>query len=170
MRVSPSLVRSARVSRTAPVGSRAPYVPLSRVPGPGFRSSPIFSNLTTAILPCFFSAGCLAGRSVHAMAATEWITAFDKKPSERTCRDIELICGRLRRVETLSRLPHSVISHLAHHAYYEDVDRGVTLYRQGEMGTSWYLVLTGSLEVKATQEKEPSQSPENLVQLTVMNV
>ncbi|CAB0014366.1 unnamed protein product [Nesidiocoris tenuis] len=60
------------------------------------------------------------------MIACLKIFEFFSRPSDRTGRDIELICGRLKRVDTLSRLPHSVISHFAQHGYYEDIDRGVT--------------------------------------------
>ncbi|XP_024084546.1 rap guanine nucleotide exchange factor 4-like, partial [Cimex lectularius] len=87
------------------------------------------------------------------MAATEWITAFDKRPSERTCRDVDLICGRLRRIDSLARIPQSLLNNLAHLAFYEDLEKGVTLFRQGEIGTSWYVILTGSVEVKVNQEK-----------------
>ncbi|XP_014292226.2 rap guanine nucleotide exchange factor 4-like [Halyomorpha halys] len=87
------------------------------------------------------------------MATTQWILAFDRRPGDRSVRDVELICGRLRRLEALSRLPQQVIAHLAHHAFYEDVERGVTLFRQGDIGTSWYMILAGKVEVRAIQDK-----------------
>lgn len=39
---------------------------------------------------------------------------------------MEVIAARLRRVDTLNRLPHSVLQQLAVSGYYEDLERGVT--------------------------------------------
>ncbi|KAK7863901.1 hypothetical protein R5R35_014473 [Gryllus longicercus] len=58
--------------------------------------------------------------------ATEWITAIDKRPSERNHRDVELISHRLRRVDTLQRLATPVLQQLAYCAFYEDLEKGVT--------------------------------------------
>ncbi|XP_022161315.1 rap guanine nucleotide exchange factor 4 [Myzus persicae] len=92
------------------------------------------------------------------MAATEWITAIDKRPSDRSAKDVEAITSRLRRVDTLNRLPNSVLQQLAFVGYYEDLERGVMLYRQGEIGSSWYAVLGGSLEARLTHTTQTSST------------
>ncbi|CAD7077634.1 unnamed protein product [Hermetia illucens] len=80
--------------------------------------------------------------------AMEWITAIDKRPCDRNLRDAELISCRLRRVEPLCRLPGSALQQLAMCGFYEDLEKGVTLFRAGEQGRFWYAVLGGSLEVR----------------------
>ncbi|XP_055620288.1 rap guanine nucleotide exchange factor 4 isoform X2 [Toxorhynchites rutilus septentrionalis] len=80
--------------------------------------------------------------------AMEWITAIDKRPCDRNLRDCELISCRLRRVEPLCRLPGSALQQLAMCGFYEDLEKGVTLFRAGEQGRYWYAVLGGQLEVR----------------------
>lgn len=41
-------------------------------------------------------------------------------------KDVEVIAARLRRVDTLNRLPYNVLHQLAVSGYYEDLERGVT--------------------------------------------
>ncbi|EDW46662.1 GM20847 [Drosophila sechellia] len=69
-------------------------------------------------------------------------------PCDRNLRDVELISCRLRRVEPLCRLPGSALQQLAMCGFYEDLEKGVTLFRAGEQGRFWYAVLGGSLEVR----------------------
>ncbi|EDS27080.1 conserved hypothetical protein [Culex quinquefasciatus] len=69
-------------------------------------------------------------------------------PCERNLRDCELISCRLRRVEPLCRLPGSALQQLAMCGFYEDLEKGVTLFRAGEQGRYWYAVLGGQLEVR----------------------
>ncbi|CRL03781.1 CLUMA_CG016279, isoform B [Clunio marinus] len=80
--------------------------------------------------------------------AMEWITAIDKRPCDRNMRDVELIACRLRRVEPLCRLTNSALQQLAMCGFYEDLEKGVTLFRAGEQGRFWYAVLGGQLEVR----------------------
>ncbi|KAF0770591.1 rap guanine nucleotide exchange factor 4, partial [Aphis craccivora] len=46
-------------------------------------------------------------------------------PSDRSAKDVEAITSRLRRVDTLNRLPNNVLQQLAFVGYYEDLERGV---------------------------------------------
>uniref|UniRef100_A0A1B0BYT8 Cyclic nucleotide-binding domain-containing protein n=1 Tax=Glossina palpalis gambiensis TaxID=67801 RepID=A0A1B0BYT8_9MUSC len=71
-----------------------------------------------------------------------------QEPCDRNLRDVELISCRLRRVEPLCRLPSSALQQLAMCGFYEDLEKGVTLFRAGEQGRFWYAVLGGSLEVR----------------------
>lgn len=52
--------------------------------------------------------------------------SFFCRPCDRNVKDVELISGRLRRVEQLCRLPASVLQQLALCGYYEDLEKGVT--------------------------------------------
>lgn len=97
----------------------------------------------------------------------EWITAIDKRPCDRNLRDAELISCRLRRVEPLCRLPGSALQQLAMCGFYEDLEKGVTLFRAGEQGRFWYAVLGGSLEVRYHAADNESKLPVTLCNLGV---
>ncbi|GLV32312.1 Exchange protein directly activated by cAMP [Carabus blaptoides fortunei] len=89
------------------------------------------------------------------------------RPCDRNVKDVELISARLRRVEQLSRLPNSVLQQLALCGYYEDLEKGVTLFRQGDTGKCWYAVLNGSLDVRIIQTDTDSKIPVTLCTLGV---
>ncbi|XP_018335896.1 rap guanine nucleotide exchange factor 4-like isoform X3 [Agrilus planipennis] len=93
----------------------------------------------------------------------EWITAIDKRPCDRNVKDVEVIAVRLRRIEQLGRLPNSVLQQLALCAYYEDLEKGVTVFRQGDTGKCWYAVITGTLEVKITQPESETKKNKELM-------
>ncbi|XP_055921023.1 rap guanine nucleotide exchange factor 4 isoform X2 [Eupeodes corollae] len=99
--------------------------------------------------------------------AMEWITAIDKRPCDRNLRDAELISCRLRRVEPLCRLPGSALQQLAMCGFYEDLEKGVTLFRAGEQGRFWYAVLGGSLEVRYHAPDTDGKTPVTLCNLGV---
>ncbi|XP_054090739.1 rap guanine nucleotide exchange factor 4 isoform X3 [Zeugodacus cucurbitae] len=99
--------------------------------------------------------------------AMEWITAMDKRPCDRNLRDAELISCRLRRVEPLCRLPSSALQQLAMCGFYEDLEKGVTLFRAGEQGRFWYAVLGGSLEVRYHASDTDAKAPVTLCNLSV---
>lgn len=54
------------------------------------------------------------------------IRFYFSRPCDRNVKDVELISGRLRRVEQLCKLPSSVLQQLALVGYYEDLEKGVT--------------------------------------------
>ncbi|XP_037046134.1 rap guanine nucleotide exchange factor 4 isoform X2 [Bradysia coprophila] len=99
--------------------------------------------------------------------AMEWITAIDKRPCDRNLRDVELISCRLRRVEPLCRLSGSALQQLAMCGFYEDLEKGVTLFRAGEQGRFWYAVLGGSLEVRYHAPDTEGKVPVTLCNLGV---
>uniref|UniRef100_A0A1B0GJF0 Cyclic nucleotide-binding domain-containing protein n=1 Tax=Lutzomyia longipalpis TaxID=7200 RepID=A0A1B0GJF0_LUTLO len=79
---------------------------------------------------------------------SSFLPYLPSRPCDRNLRDAELISCRLRRVEPLCRLPGSALQQLAMCGFYEDLEKGVTLFRAGEQGRFWYAVLGGSLEVR----------------------
>ncbi|XP_043236726.1 rap guanine nucleotide exchange factor 4-like, partial [Amphibalanus amphitrite] len=93
-----------------------------------------------------------------------WLEALDKRPGERTMTDVQYVAELLRSIATLRDLPHELILDLASCAYLEDLEEGVTLFRQGDRGTNWYAVLSGSVSAfpsrdatdKLRQGVEPS--------------
>ncbi|CAG7730757.1 unnamed protein product, partial [Allacma fusca] len=72
-------------------------------------------------------------------------------PSDRSMQDIGTIVSHLRHLAALTGVPPPLLHQLASCAYLESLDSGVTLYRQGDKGTSWYAVLLGTLDVHVSK-------------------
>ncbi|CAL8321788.1 unnamed protein product [Merluccius merluccius] len=80
-----------------------------------------------------------------------WIICLDKRPTERSREDVDLILARLQTLRAFERFHPCVLHQICLRGFYECLERGVTLYRQGDIGTSWYAVLSGSLDVKVSE-------------------
>ncbi|KAM8839645.1 rap guanine nucleotide exchange factor 4-like isoform 2-T2 [Synchiropus picturatus] len=92
-----------------------------------------------------------AQTSPHLSPSSEWICCLDKRPSERSGEDVDIILTRLREVKAFHRFPPPLLLQICACAFYECLDKGITLFRQGDIGTSWYAVLSGSLDVKVSE-------------------
>uniref|UniRef100_A0A8C7ZT54 Rap guanine nucleotide exchange factor 4 n=1 Tax=Oryzias sinensis TaxID=183150 RepID=A0A8C7ZT54_9TELE len=73
------------------------------------------------------------------------------QPSERSGEDVDIILTRLREVKAFQRFPPPLLLQICACAFYECLEKGITLFRQGDIGTSWYAVLSGSLDVKVSE-------------------
>uniref|UniRef100_A0A4W6EW55 Rap guanine nucleotide exchange factor 4b n=1 Tax=Lates calcarifer TaxID=8187 RepID=A0A4W6EW55_LATCA len=73
------------------------------------------------------------------------------RPSERSGEDVDIILTRLREVKAFQRFPSPLLLQICACAFYECLEKGITLFRQGDIGTSWYAVLSGSLDVKVSE-------------------
>uniref|UniRef100_A0A668ULA8 Rap guanine nucleotide exchange factor (GEF) 4 n=1 Tax=Oreochromis aureus TaxID=47969 RepID=A0A668ULA8_OREAU len=74
-----------------------------------------------------------------------------RRPSERSGEDVDIILTRLREVKAFQRFPPPLLLQICACAFYECLEKGITLFRQGDIGTSWYAVLSGSLDVKVSE-------------------
>ncbi|XP_068425525.1 rap guanine nucleotide exchange factor 4-like [Clinocottus analis] len=81
----------------------------------------------------------------------EWICCLDKRPSERSGEDVDIILTRLRGVKAFHRFPPPLLLQICACAFYECLEKDITLFRQGDIGTSWYAVLSGSLDFKVSE-------------------
>uniref|UniRef100_A0A673AMW7 Rap guanine nucleotide exchange factor 4 n=1 Tax=Sphaeramia orbicularis TaxID=375764 RepID=A0A673AMW7_9TELE len=71
-----------------------------------------------------------------------------KHPSERTTDDLEIIYEELLHIKALSHLSTTVKRELAGVLIFEShAKAGTVLFNQGEEGTSWYIILKGSVNV-----------------------
>ncbi|KAK1879186.1 Rap guanine nucleotide exchange factor 4 [Dissostichus eleginoides] len=70
---------------------------------------------------------------------------------ERSGEDVDIILTRLREVKAFHRFPPPLLLQICASAFYECLEKGITLFRQGDIGTSWYAVLSGSLDVKVSE-------------------
>uniref|UniRef100_A0A3P8Z388 Rap guanine nucleotide exchange factor (GEF) 4 n=1 Tax=Esox lucius TaxID=8010 RepID=A0A3P8Z388_ESOLU len=73
------------------------------------------------------------------------------RPAERSGEDVDIILSRLKRVKAFERFHPSLLQQICLCGFYECLEKGITLYRQGDTGTSWYAVLSGSLDVKVSE-------------------
>lgn len=71
-----------------------------------------------------------------------------KPPGQRTVDDLEIIYDELLHIKALSHLSTTVKRELAGVLIFESHAKGGTvLFNQGEEGTSWYIILKGSVNV-----------------------
>ncbi|XP_041715761.1 rap guanine nucleotide exchange factor 4-like [Coregonus clupeaformis] len=92
-----------------------------------------------------------AHTSGHSSASADWIICLDKRPAERSGEDVEIILARLKCVKAFERFHPSLLQQICLCGFYDCLERGITLYRQGDIGTSWYAVISGSLDVKVSE-------------------
>ncbi|KAK9969807.1 hypothetical protein ABG768_027954 [Culter alburnus] len=71
-----------------------------------------------------------------------------KQPDQRTVDDLEIIYEELLHIKALSHLSTTVKRELAGVLIFEShAKAGTVLFNQGEEGTSWYIILKGSVNV-----------------------
>uniref|UniRef100_A0A3Q3VTQ5 Uncharacterized protein n=1 Tax=Mola mola TaxID=94237 RepID=A0A3Q3VTQ5_MOLML len=92
-----------------------------------------------------------ARTSSHSADSAEWIICLDKRPAARSGEDIDIILARLKTVKAFERFHPGLLHQICLCGFYECLEKSITLYRQGDIGTSWYAVLSGSLDVKVSE-------------------
>uniref|UniRef100_A0A8C6U3F5 Rap guanine nucleotide exchange factor (GEF) 4 n=1 Tax=Neogobius melanostomus TaxID=47308 RepID=A0A8C6U3F5_9GOBI len=75
----------------------------------------------------------------------------DSVPAERSGEDVDIILARLKSVKAFERFHPTLLQQICLCGFYECLEKGITLYRQGDIGTSWYAVLSGSLDVRISE-------------------
>ncbi|XP_024291931.1 rap guanine nucleotide exchange factor 4-like isoform X7 [Oncorhynchus tshawytscha] len=89
--------------------------------------------------------------SPNSSPLAEWVGCLDKRPAERSAEDVDIILTRLKGFKAFQRFHPSLLLQICSCAFYEYLGKGITLFRQGDIGTSWYAVLSGSLDVKVSE-------------------
>uniref|UniRef100_A0AAR2JNF1 Rap guanine nucleotide exchange factor (GEF) 4 n=1 Tax=Pygocentrus nattereri TaxID=42514 RepID=A0AAR2JNF1_PYGNA len=79
------------------------------------------------------------------------LTLIPSKCSERSGEDVDIILARLKVVKAFAKFHPNLLQQICLCGFYEYLEKGITLYRQGDIGTSWYAVLSGSLDVKVSE-------------------
>ncbi|XP_065559273.1 rap guanine nucleotide exchange factor 4-like isoform X3 [Artemia franciscana] len=67
------------------------------------------------------------------------------RPRDRSSKECEVLFDSLRKWKSLDRFSVGFLRRLSAFAYLEELGDGVTLYRKGDRGTSWYLILSGEI-------------------------
>ncbi|XP_048340116.1 rap guanine nucleotide exchange factor 4 isoform X2 [Sphaerodactylus townsendi] len=92
----------------------------------------------------------VAAHTSHSSSSSEWIACLDKRPLERSSEDVDIIFTRLKEVKAFEKFHPNLLQQICLCGYYENLEKGITLFRQGDIGTNWYAVLAGSLDVKVS--------------------
>ncbi|XP_051753758.1 rap guanine nucleotide exchange factor 4-like isoform X1 [Ctenopharyngodon idella] len=82
--------------------------------------------------------------------SASWCHVFPR-PAERSGEDVDIILARLKGVKAFEKFHPNLLQQICMCGFYEYLEKGITLYRQGDIGTSWYAVLSGSLDVKVSE-------------------
>ncbi|XP_032211853.1 rap guanine nucleotide exchange factor 4 isoform X4 [Mustela erminea] len=93
----------------------------------------------------------VAAHAAHSSSPAEWIACLDKRPLERSSEDVDIIFTRLKEVKAFEKFHPNLLHQICLCGYYENLEKGITLFRQGDIGTNWYAVLAGSLDVKVSE-------------------
>ncbi|XP_070098108.1 rap guanine nucleotide exchange factor 4 isoform X5 [Equus caballus] len=93
----------------------------------------------------------VAAHAAHSSSSAEWIACLDKRPLERSSEDVDIIFTRLKEVKAFEKFHPNLLHQICLCGYYENLEKGITLFRQGDIGTNWYAVLAGSLDVKVSE-------------------
>uniref|UniRef100_A0A669Q6B0 Rap guanine nucleotide exchange factor 4 n=1 Tax=Phasianus colchicus TaxID=9054 RepID=A0A669Q6B0_PHACC len=64
--------------------------------------------------------------------------------------NVDIIFTRLKEVKAFEKFHPNLLQQICLCGYYENLEKGITLFRQGDIGSNWYAVLTGSLDVKVS--------------------
>lgn len=79
-------------------------------------------------------------------------------PHERTQADLKALCGAVRSLKAFSHLSEFVLRQLCGVMVIDSFEAGRNVFRQGEIGTAWYVILVGSIEVKISKSGRPEDS------------
>uniref|UniRef100_W5L108 Rap guanine nucleotide exchange factor 4b n=1 Tax=Astyanax mexicanus TaxID=7994 RepID=W5L108_ASTMX len=90
------------------------------------------------------------GHALHSGSVSGVLCVF-LRPGERSGEDVDIILARLKVVKAFEKFHPSLLQQICLCGFYEYLEKGITLYRQGDIGTSWYAVLSGSLDVKVSE-------------------
>lgn len=112
------------------------------------------------------------------LSIQSFLSLYFPRPAERSGEDVDIILARLKNVKAFERFHPGLLQQICLCGFYECLEKGITcrsrhtrskasqvvqlkvkgsfslcvpVYRQGDIGTSWYAVLSGSLDVKVSE-------------------
>lgn len=94
----------------------------------------------------------LAEKSQTPIILLEWTECLDKRPTDRTSDDLDTIFSKLKDVKAFEKFHPLLIQQLCYYSYFENLEKGVTLFRTGDLGANWFAILSGSVDVCVPSE------------------
>ncbi|CAF0731178.1 unnamed protein product [Rotaria sordida] len=89
----------------------------------------------------------LADKSQTSIISLDWTECLDKRPTDRTSDDLDIIFSRLKDVKAFEKFHPLLIQQLCYYSYFENLEKGVTLFRTGDLGANWFAILSGTVDV-----------------------
>lgn len=77
---------------------------------------------------------------------------FSFRPADRSGKDIDIIFSRLRKNTAFAHFPSKLLHQISSYGYFEELEENIILFRQGDIGTNWYAILSGTVVVKENQD------------------
>ncbi|CAF4240875.1 unnamed protein product, partial [Adineta steineri] len=86
------------------------------------------------------------------ISSLDWTECLDKRPTDRTSDDLDIIFSRLKEVKAFEKFHPLLIQQLCYYSYFENLEKGVTLFRTGDLGANWFAILSGNVDVCVPSE------------------
>ncbi|CAF1262174.1 unnamed protein product [Adineta ricciae] len=88
-----------------------------------------------------------ADKAQTPVISLDWTECLDKRPTDRTSDDLDTIFSKLKDVKAFEKFHPLLIQQLCYYSYFEYLEKGVTLFRTGDLGANWFAILSGSVDV-----------------------
>ncbi|CAF2852827.1 unnamed protein product [Rotaria sp. Silwood2] len=90
----------------------------------------------------------LTDKSQTILVSLEWTERLDKRPTDRTSDDLDIIFSKLKDVKAFEKFHPLLIQQLCYYSYFENLEKGVTR----DLGTNWFAILSGNVDVCVPSE------------------
>ncbi|CAF3762344.1 unnamed protein product [Rotaria sp. Silwood1] len=94
----------------------------------------------------------LTDKSQTMLVSLEWTERLDKRPTDRTSDDLDIIFSKLKDLKAFEKFHPLLIQQLCYYSYFENLEKGVTLFRTGDLGANWFAILSGNVDVCVPSE------------------
>jgi CRP-like cAMP-binding protein len=94
--------------------------------------------------------GLVSGQEVSQLncwCKREYTWLVFARPSRRSETDLDIIMSRMKSMVVFERYPEAVLQELSRVVLYDTHLANTTLFRPGENGMYWYVVVSGTLEM-----------------------
>ncbi|KAI9092122.1 cyclic nucleotide-binding-like protein [Phlyctochytrium arcticum] len=79
------------------------------------------------------------------------VAILQKSRFERTAEDVKVLFKFLRKIKAFAKVSDFILEQLCKVGYYQSYAADRAVFRQGEVGTAWYILLHGSVVVQVSQ-------------------
>ncbi|XP_059140453.1 rap guanine nucleotide exchange factor 4-like [Physella acuta] len=80
-------------------------------------------------------------------AVSKWYSGLLKRPIDRSAEDVNRAFAHLKDLNVMEKFNSTLLQQMCCYAHYDKIEENVIVIRQGEHGTNWYFVLSGTLSV-----------------------
>ncbi|KAI8785990.1 rap guanine nucleotide exchange factor 4 [Biomphalaria glabrata] len=77
----------------------------------------------------------------------KWYTGLIKRPCDRSSEDVSQAFFHLKELSVMKKFHCNLLQQMCCYVHYDKLEENILVIEQGEHGTNWYTVLSGSLTV-----------------------